>query len=187
MIGRISIIYLTIGAILPISLCFLSCSGLPTQSPTETLSNLVYAYNHNLFAGAHETYRNCLHDDYFFHFKPQDVGTEVDGYVIPETWDAGADSLAVGHLFDNVSSISLSIPQSETGLGEPNGESFLVQDVSFDLQVTVNQSLVYSASGVIDIEFRQDTDGDWLIYQLWDRSSSVKSWGWIKAKYYQIF
>jgi hypothetical protein len=179
------IIFPALGLVLSICLSLLNCSGLPNQSPTETLSNLVYAYNHNLFATAHQTYRNCLLDDYLFHFRAEDVGKEVDGYTIPETWSVGTDSLATYHLFDDVSSISLDIPQSETGLGEPSGDSFLVSDVSFNLTVYANQSTVYAASGAVDIEFRQDADGDWLIYQLWDKSTSPTSWGWIKAKYYQ--
>ncbi|GAH51156.1 unnamed protein product [marine sediment metagenome] len=57
-----------------------------------------------------------------------------------------------------------------------------------DLKVQVNPSSSYHAAGRVDIEFRQDEDGNWLIYQLWDDTDDGgQSWGWIKVKFYTSF
>ncbi len=164
------------------------CSGISPLSPTDTLSDLVYAYNHHNFANAKSIYKSCLHPSYTFHFRDEDVGTTVGDYDIPETWTRSKDTVATGLLFDNVQSITLSIPMVDTGLGSPSGESYLVEDVDVDLKVQANPSSSYHAAGRVDIEFRQDEDGNWLIYQLWDDTDDGgQSWGWIKVKFYTSF
>jgi len=167
-------------AILPV------CSGLSPLSPNDTLADLVYAYNHHNFAIAPDIYKSCLHPNYTFHFRDEDVGIIIGDYEIPETWSRSTDIIATENLFNQVQSITLSIPAVD-GLGTPSGESYLVEDVAVDLTVTANPSTVYHAVGTVDIEFQPDENGDWRIYNLWDETDSTTSWGWIKAKYYSIF
>jgi hypothetical protein len=66
-------------------------------SPRECIDMLVRAINGRDISG----YGALLAPDFTFYFNPDDVGRDVNGYTIPETWGFDEEIAFLGEMFDN--------------------------------------------------------------------------------------
>lgn len=145
--------------------------GKTQKSPVEVLKKIKYAFNGRYI----EDYKDCLSEYFTFYFDPNDVGDDVGGYIIPETWDYYEETDAVKNMFDLAYSIRLTIDTA--GLGEPGPDDniYTADNVYIDLLLMVDSLNGYQASGFVDFEFvveGEDASGNkiWRVKNWWDHT-----------------
>ncbi|MCK4806893.1 MAG: hypothetical protein KAT09_04570 [Candidatus Aegiribacteria sp.] len=143
----------------------------PVDSAYKVLKNLEYAYKSLDIVH----YLNCFRDDFEFHLREIDWDDYNDDGIIDEYW--GIDQEEAFHIlmFNNVSSIELTLSgtQQSPWTGDSTGQS-LQMPRTFDLKVYTNEahSEGYRASGSALFICRKDSMGEWYIWQWWDLSDT---------------
>jgi hypothetical protein len=144
----------------------------PVDSAYKVLENLEYAYTSRDIVH----YLNCFRDDFEFHLMEIDWDDYDGDGTIDTYW--GLDQEEAFHIlmFNNVSSIDLSLDgnQESPWNGDPTGQSYQLLR-TFDLKVYTNtaQSNGYRATGSALFICRPDTNtGEWYIWQWWDQSDT---------------
>ncbi|MCP4231481.1 MAG: hypothetical protein GY771_15215 [bacterium] len=96
---RILLISLSVITLLSVScgVTTIPVIGNGAGSPRECVDMLVRAVN----GRDTSAYSALLAPDFTFYFNEDDVGREVNGYTIPETWDFDEEIAFLGEMFDN--------------------------------------------------------------------------------------
>jgi hypothetical protein len=142
-------------------------NGEDGRTPAETLEALEDSFNaHDV-----ELFKDVLAPEMTFHFDESDVGDDVGGYEIPETW--GYDDLvsAVGNMFDQAYSIDFDVTTANVGDPDEGATDFTAEDVHVRLLVMVNAGNGLMADGFCDFRFENTGYGgydDWVITDWWD-------------------
>jgi len=141
-------------------------------TPKGAAEMIEFAYNDTDI----ELYKKCLSPNFTFYFDPNNVGEDVEGYIIPDSWGYDLEVDAVGNMFDNADSIILTV--NTTNIGEPgvNDEKFSAPNVAINLLVMVDSQNGLNAIGPVDFEFESypnpedPTQKLWRVKKWWDRT-----------------
>ncbi|MCP4231482.1 MAG: hypothetical protein GY771_15220 [bacterium] len=82
-----------------------------SDTPEECIYNLEYSFD-NTDIGLYEA---VLSRDFTFYFNPSDVGRDVDGYIIPDSWSYEEDWAATNNMYNNAYSIDLNLAEERVG------------------------------------------------------------------------
>jgi hypothetical protein len=128
-----------IAALFVISLSLLSCGGERStgpgdgggavNTPSGVVASLEQAINNFNDVG----YRALMHDSMTFYFDDDDVGDEVNGYTIPESWPLGIDYPEVKSFLANAYSINCEIDEDAVGTPAMESEAYSSPPVTFVL------------------------------------------------------
>ncbi|MGD8718714.1 MAG: hypothetical protein PVH29_07815 [Candidatus Zixiibacteriota bacterium] len=164
-------------------------AGPETYEPTEpafVLANVELSFNRSdarLLAAA-------LSNDFAFHFDPADVGTTVNGYTIPTSWDRAAFLQAAGNLFSQTYELSLDNGWNSIGSPGAGEQTYYAYTVALSLtvMVTPNDGFLID-DGVCDYEFGAPEPGSWTLTAWYDRSRECgclepTTLGVLLARYY---
>jgi len=138
-------------------------------TPKGTLKTIEWAYNNRNI----ENYKNALKgDEFVFYFNPLDVGSEVNGYIIPESWTYTEDWRATNNMFERAYDIDLVITTEGIGAPAPGATEFEAKYVSIDLTVMTNESNGYRAyKGYCNFKFKNtgtEEEPKWRLVGWWD-------------------
>ncbi len=143
----------------------------PVDSAWKVLENMEYAYisrdiNH---------YMACLRSDFEFHLLETDWEDYTGNGVIDEYWGIDLEEEFHIAMFNAVTAIELNlIGEAEyPWTGDPSGLS-LALPRTFDLKVYTDgaHSTGFRASGSALFICREDSEGEWYIWQWWDQSET---------------
>ena len=90
-----------------------------TTSPIETAKSIENAINTNNMPEL----LNLYTADMRFYFDPNEVGTQVDGYTIPEFWDANTDVSKLGLTITNGLTMEVNIDTGSIGAPGKGGHT----------------------------------------------------------------
>ena len=141
------------------------------DTPTNVAYFLELSFNYRDI----NLYKQCLSPGFTFHFNPADVGTEVDGYVIPETWSYEEDWRATQNMFTRAYDIAFQI--DEAGIGSPaeGDTNYTAENIAVSLTVMIDENNGLLGQGTGDFTFETyDSNGDtyWRITDWWDGSTN---------------
>lgn len=143
----------------------------PVDSAWKALENLEYAY----ISRDIDHYLDCFRDDFEFHLLQVDWDDYDGDGIIDEYWGLDLEEEFHEIMFNNVNSIELTLSgtQQAPWTGDSTGQSLQLTR-TFDLKVYTNeaQSQGYRASGDALFICRQDSTGEWYIWQWWDQSET---------------
>ena len=116
-----------------------------------------------------------LCDDFVFYFCPEDVGANVNGYIIPESWTRDEFYAAAANMFAKAYQLDMGISYYGIGTPGPGETEFLAGDVPLSFRVYVDARNGYRTyDGYCDFAFRGYAPGDgktyWGISRWWDRT-----------------
>lgn len=143
----------------------------PADSAWKVLKNLEYAYTSRDIGH----YLSCFRDDFEFHLLEIDWADYNGDGTIDEFW--GLDNEERFHLsmFNSVSAIELSLSgtQESPWTGDSTGQSYQLPR-TFDLKVYTDgaHTTGYRASGSALFICREDSTGEWYVWQWWDQSDT---------------
>ena len=143
----------------------------PVDSAYKVLENLQYAYTSRDIGH----YLDCFRDDFEFHLLEIDWDDYDGDGIIDDYWGLDLEEEFHIMMFDNVSSIELSLSgtQQSPWTGDSTGLSLQLPR-TFDLKVYTNaaHSEGYRASGSALFICREDSTGEWYIWKWWDISDT---------------
>jgi hypothetical protein len=143
----------------------------PVDSAYKVLANLKYAYVSRDIGH----YLDCFRDDFEFHLQQVDWDDYDGDGIIDTYWGLDLEENFHILMFNSVSSIELSLSgtQESPWTGDSTGLAYQLPR-TFDLKVYTNeaQSNGYRASGSALFICRQDSTGEWYIWQWWDQSDT---------------
>ncbi len=148
---------------------------LEPTSPAAVLKNVEIAFNSrdiNLL-------KAMLSENFVFYFDPRDVGQSPPGkpeYKIPESWSYVEFWNAVGNMFGQAYSISLSIPTNRVGTPGENETNYKAENISISLLVMIDELNGFIADGgYCNFAFEKYTTKEdkkyWRLTGWWDRTS----------------
>ncbi len=143
----------------------------PVDSAWKTLKNLEYAY----ISRDIDHYLSCFREDFEFHLLEVDFYDYDGDGLIDEYW--GIDSEEEFHIsmFNSVSAIELTLSgtQESPWTGDSTGQSYQLPR-TFDLKVYTDgaHTTGYRASGSALFVCREDSTGEWYVWQWWDQSDT---------------
>lgn len=143
----------------------------PVDSAYKVLENLQYAYVSRDIGH----YLDCFRDDFEFHLQEIDWDDYDGDGVIDEYWGLDLEEEFHILMFNNVSSIDLTLAGTSESpwTGDSTGLSLQLPR-TFDLKVYTNEahSEGYRAAGEAFFVCREDSTGEWYIWQWWDLSDT---------------
>lgn len=127
------------------------------SSPVNVLKNVELSFDRrdaNLLSA-------MLGPGFVFHFDPRDVGRDIGGYIIPESWPYDEFREAAANLFSRAHSINLTIDVGHVGEPAPGKKSYSAPDIETSLLVMVDESsgLLGDGSGDYEFEIYQSKTG----------------------------
>jgi len=156
-----------------------STSPPPLSSPTETLRQFVYAFNHYTQHDAIKLLADTLSENFVLYFATEDEeGTEIGGYLFPNCCTREEFLYACNNLFYQAYSIDLEIPRLDEGLGDPGEDvgEYSVSNLEVNFIVMLSDAEGYQTMGVIDITFRLAEGSQWRILEIHDKDGVF---GWV--------
>jgi len=157
-----------------------STSPPPLSSPTETLRQFVYAFNHYTQHDAIKLLADTLAENFVLYLNPEDVGEEADDYIIPIPVVMTREEFLYTclNLFNKAHSIDLEIPRLDEGLGDPGEDvgEYSVSNLVVNFIVMLSDAEGYQTMGVIDITFRLEEGSRWRILGIYDKDGVF---GWV--------
>ncbi len=138
----------------------------PVDSAYKVLANLKYAYVSRDIGH----YLACFRDDFEFHLLEVDYYDYNGDGILDTYWGLDQEENFHIHMFNNVSSIELSLDGTSQSpwTGDSTGKAQQL-DRTFNLKVYAEPQ-GYMASGSALFICRQDSTGEWYIWQWWDQS-----------------
>ncbi len=141
----------------------------PVDSAYKVLENLEYAY----VSRDIDHYMACFRDDFEFHLLEVDWDDYDGDGIVDEYWGIDLEEACHEQMFNSVSSIELTLSGNSQSpwTGDSTGRSLQLTR-TFDLKVytSENPPQGYRASGDALFICRQDSTGEWYIWQWWDQS-----------------
>jgi len=180
-------------------LSFTACddAGMPAplspngNTPGQVLMSLENAFNDRDI----DILGAALTSDFTFHFDPLDVGYDVGGYIMPDSWSRGDFLAACGNMFENAQSIDAEIEFESVDDPDDGIDEFTAYTILVRLYVEEDEQNDYLAQDPCDFRFvDRGADGtdNWVISDWWDdflygtlESPVHVSLGWILASYYK--
>ena len=168
--------------------------GVYGATPAECIGNVELSFNDRDIS----IFEIQLASDFTFSFNPNDVGEEVNGYIIPETWDYNHIKRAVSNLFrpsaeGGAYDISLQLPENDVGEPPEGATEYTAPDIQLSLLVMfdANSGLIAN-KGTLTFSFMNIPAGEtdqWFITGLEDYTYASKgvesaSLGEILANFY---
>ena len=131
------------------------------NTPAAVLENVEYSWDHRDI----DLFKATLSTNFVFYFNPNDVGSEVNGYIIPTSWNYQEMTTAVGNMLAEVYSVSLRIPTENVGTPPSGATTYEVDNVniSFLLYVTEDDGFKVD-SGYCNFEFEKYLGADEKYY-----------------------
>lgn len=143
------------------------------DSPENVIFNLELSYNKRDI----NLYKQCLSPQFTFYFNPIDVGNDVDGYIIPDSWGYEEDWLATQNMFDQAYDISMQLPENDIGTPPDGVNLYTVDNITVSLLVMVNADNGFIANlGTLEFTFETyDSNGKtyWRIKDWRDFTTAV--------------
>ena len=148
---------------------------LEPTTPANVLRNVEISFNQSDII----LLKAMLSESFVFYFDPRDVGQSPPGkpeYKIPESWSYVEFWNAVGNMFGQAYSISLSIPTNRVGTPGENETTYKADNVNISLLVMITELNGFIADkGYCNFEFeRYESAGGkkyWRLTGWWDRTS----------------
>jgi hypothetical protein len=139
----------------------------PANEPKYVLANVELAFN----ADDLNLLDDCLAGDFMFYFDEDDVGQEVNGYVMPLSWTRQEFLTAVGNLFDKTFSVTFNDHWREVGTPGRGEQFYLAPELKLQLSVMVDSKNGYVFDdGSCDYEFTREPGEAWFLSKWRDRS-----------------
>ena len=146
---------------------------IPPKAPKNVIYNLELSFNKRDI----NLYKQCLSPNFTFHFHPDEVGLEVNGYVIPETWSYEEDWAAVRKMFGDAYNINMYITENDVGNSNEGVTTYTANHVRMELVVTFDTGFwikSYRATGTFKFEiYRKNGNVYWRITDWWDEFGMV--------------
>jgi len=143
----------------------------PADSAWKALKNLEYAYISRDLAH----YTACFREDFEFHLLEIDWADYDGDQIIDEYWGKSLEEEFHETMFAQVSAIELTLTgtQESPWSGDSTGMS-LALPRTFDLKVYTDgaHTTGYRASGSSLFICREDSTGEWYVWQWWDQSDT---------------
>ncbi len=141
----------------------------PADSAWKVLKNLEYAY----ISRDIDRYSACFRDDFEFHLLEVDWGNYWGTEEIDSWWGKDLEEQFHETMFSMVNAIELTLTgtQESPWSGDSTGLS-LALPRTFDLKVYTDggHTTGYRASGSALFICREDSTGEWYVWQWWDQS-----------------
>lgn len=150
---------------------FIACDDggtTPTgNTPAHVLRSLIYAFNNR----DAEMLDRALSDDFTFHFDPSDVGSDMGGYVIPDSWGRDEHLATCGNMFEQAYSIDFSVGYETIGSPDKGADEFDASKVLIRLLVMIDSVNGFLAQGFCNFKLVDENPGgtdNWVITDWWD-------------------
>ena len=163
-----------IGLVVAVLLTFTACDEKetplvppPGNTPAHVLRSLIYAFNNRDV----ETLDRALADDFTFHFDPNDVGNDMDGYIIPDSWGRDDHLTACGNMFEQAYSIDFDVVYETIGNPDDGADEFDASKVQIRLLIMVDAMNGFLGQGPCNFKLvNESLDGNnnWVISDWWD-------------------
>ena len=162
----------------------LACGGddeitTPTPVVNDTPANCLKVVEGSWNSRDYHRYRATLSPNFVFYFNPNDIGDDVEGYIIPVSWDYVEMNAAIQHMFNEAYSIKISIPTS--GVGTPGDEDTIWHaenvNIGFELLTSPGNGWRIGA-GYCNFEFEkyEDNGADhWRLTKWWDYTREARA------------
>jgi hypothetical protein len=135
--------------------------------PKYVLANVELAFNGDDL----KLLDDCLAPDFAFYFDEDDVGQEVNGYVMPPSWTRQEFLTAAGNLFDKTFSATLNDHWRDVGTPGRGEQFHLVPELKLELSVMLDSKNGYVFDdGSCDYEFTRAPGEAWFLSTWRDRS-----------------
>lgn len=135
------------------------------REPT-TPENVIYNLELSYDTRDIQLYKQCLSENFTFYFNPTDVGSDVNGYVIPSSWGYEDDWTSADNMFKNAYEITMELPEGDVGEAGPNDTTYTAPNISISLLVMVDADNGFIANkGTLEFVFVKDPDNPnyWVI------------------------
>jgi hypothetical protein len=164
-----------IGFLLTLVLAFTACDDegtTPTagNTPAHVLRSLIYAFNNR----DAEMLDRALSDGFAFHFDPSDIGDEVGGYTIPDSWGRDDHLTACGNMFEQAYSLDFDVGYELVGDPDEGANEFTAYEVQIRLLIMVDPVNGFLAQGFCDfrlIDENPEGTAFWVITDWWDNTA----------------
>ncbi len=126
------------------------------DSPSDVIYNLEIAYNTRDI----NLYKQCLSPQFTFYFNQSDVGTDVNGYIIPTSWGYEEDWDATGNMFTLAYDIAMQLPENSIPEPPDGATTFTADNITVSLLVMVDENNGYIANkGTLEFTFETYVSG----------------------------
>ena len=139
------------------------------NTPTDVLELIEESFNRQGIS----VLDSVLSTDFVFYFNPADVGTPVDGYIIPDSWNRDDYMRACGNMFTEAYSVEFEVDTTGVENPEDGVTNYEAYNVTVYILVMIDATNGFIADGVCDFEFINDTSGgydDWKVSKWYDRT-----------------
>ncbi len=144
-----------------------------------------------------ERFRDTLSPQFVFYFDSWNVGDEINGYVIPETWGVAEEERAIWNMirpYESGGAYDIFIVMLDGDIGTPpeGSETHTAEDVWIYLEILTEENEGFVIDwGYVEFGFEKITEGDssyWVITEwkdmlTWDPDETL---GYIKAYFYAL-
>lgn len=116
-----------------------------------------------------------LSNGFVFYFDPNDIGSTVGDYEIPESWDRDDFTATCENMFSEADLIELNFNTTDVGDPEEGYIAVTLKDVPTTMLVMVTPAGGYYIEGLCDFEFANDTYGgydNWVVGEWYDFTAS---------------
>jgi hypothetical protein len=140
------------------------------DTPARVVEAIEVAYNIRDI----EDYKECLSPNFTFYFDQRDVGDDIGGYTIPDSWGYDEEVTAVKNMFDELDTIDLSLDSSNIVDPGPNDTVFDAYNVQIKLLVMIDPVNGYLAQGFVDFSFESYTSPKgklWRVKDWYDKTA----------------
>jgi hypothetical protein len=158
------------------------------ESPEDCISNFELSFNKRNI----ELYKALLSPNYTFYFNPLDVGNDVDGYIIPDSWDYTEDTGATENMFTLAYDIAMQLPENDIGTPPEDATEYTASNIAISLLVMVDADNGFIANlGTVEFTFVKIDDGgegywiikDWRDFTFAKKGTDSASLGSLKASF----
>jgi hypothetical protein len=158
------------------------------DTPEECIYNLELSFNTRDIA----LYESILSPNFTFYFNPTDVGSDVNGYVIPSSWGYEDDWISTDNMFTEAYEITMELPEGDVGDPPADATTYTASNISISLLVMIDADNGYIANkGTCEFTFEKvrNDDGvywvikDWRDFTYAKKGSESTSLGEIKAAF----
>jgi hypothetical protein len=136
------------------------------DTPARVVEAIEVAYNIRDI----EDYKVCLSPNFTFYFDRSDVGEDVGGYTIPDSWGYDDEVDAVKNMFGELYSIELSLDSSNIVDPGSSDTVFYADNVQIKLLVMIDSVNGYLAQGFVDFNFESYTSPKGKLWRVKDWS-----------------
>ncbi len=147
---RILFTFISLGIVLGIACNETTGPDIQGVTPTERIYNVELSFN----ARDVTLFERQLTDDFTFYFNENDVGNDVNGYIIPESWNRDDISRAVDNLLELAHDVNLQLPEEDVGTPPEGATTYTADNIAVSLLVMVDENNGFIANkGMLEFTF----------------------------------